>query len=314
MVQITLKRTTLIVRDADRMMRFYRDVLGWRVDYQSNLKLSGGIIPGGNAGDEVKLIIMEGQDKEIGKIGLLEWLSPRLPDPGPPKKRLGIGDIVLVADVPDMNALVQKIEAFPGAVIHSAPKDGTFPDPRGTGVIEYSSMAFFDPEGFFYETYFRYNRPNPEQFLIRRTTQIVRDVDRTINFLSATLGMPKIQDSTMVIEGMLAAGKAGDTVRFAINKCQHDYIGMAAGLQFIKDPLLDPGEATWKYGLGRALFVASTNDANGLFEKVKASGVKVTRTPIDRAVLKSGGVGETKLRSIGFHDPDGMVWEVNQRL
>ncbi|MSO98452.1 MAG: hypothetical protein EXR11_09585 [Rhodospirillaceae bacterium] len=314
MVQVTLKRTTLIVRDAERMMRFYSDVLGWRVDYQSTMKLSGGIIPGGKPGDEVKLFIMEGADKEIGKIGLLEWVSPRLPDPGPPKRRLGIGNVVLVADVPNTTEMVKKIEAFPGAAIHSAPADGSFPDPRGAGMIEYSSMAFFDPEGFFYETYFRYNRPNPETFLIRRTTHIVRDVERTIGFFSNTLGLSKIQDSTMQIEGMLAAGKAGDTVRFAVCKCQHDYYGMAAALQFIKDPLPDPGEARWNYGIGRALFVAGTDDANGLFEKVKASGVKVTREPFDRAVPKTGGSGETKMRSMGFHDPDGMVWEVNQRF
>ena len=314
MTQVTLKRTTLIVRDAERMMRFYRDVLGWRVDYQSNMKLSGGIIPSGKPGDEVKLIIMEGADKEIAKIGLLEWVNPRLPDPGPVGSRLGIGDIVLVADVPNMTELVKKIEAFPGAVIHSAPKDGAFPDPRGAGEIQYSSMAFFDPEGFFYETYFRYNRPNPETFLIRRTTHIVRDIDKTLEFFSNTLGLPKIQDSTMQIEGMLAAGKAGDTVRFAVCKCQHDYIGMAAALQFVKDTLPDPGEATWAYGIGRALFVAGTDDAHSLFAKVKASGVKVTREAFERAVPKSGGVGETKMISMGFHDPDGMVWEVNQRL
>jgi len=313
MSSVTLKRTTLIVRDAERMMRFYRDVLGWRVDYQSNLVLSGGIIPCGKPGDQVKLVIMEGADKDIGKIGLLEWTTPRLPEP-PVRTRLGIGDVVLVADVPDMTALVKKIEAFPGARIHSPPKDGTFPDPRGAGTIEYSSMAFFDPEGFFYETYYRYNRPNPEQFLIRRTTCIVRDIERTLGFFDKALGLPKIQDSTMQIEGMLAAGKAGDTVRFAVAKCQHDYIGMAAALQFIKDPLPDPGEVTWTYGVGRALFVAGTDDAHGLFAKVQADGVKVTRAPLDRAVPKTGNAGETKLRSMGFHDPDGFVWEVNQRL
>jgi catechol 2,3-dioxygenase-like lactoylglutathione lyase family enzyme len=313
MVQVTLKRTTLIVRDAERMMRFYRDVLGWRADYQSTMTLSGGIIPCGRPGDQVKLYIMEGADKEIAKIGLLEWTNPRLPET-PVKTRLGIGDVVLVADVPDMNGLVKKIEAFPGARIHSPPKDGTFPDPRGAGVIEYSSMAFFDPEGFFYETYFRYNRPNPQQFLIRRTTCIVRDVERALGFFEHALGLPKIQDSTMQIEGMLAAGKAGDTVRFAVAKCQHDYIGMAAALQFIKDPLPDPGESTWTYCVGRALFVAGTDDAHGLFAKVQADGVKVTRAPFDRAVPKTGNAGETKLRSMGFHDPDGFVWEVNQRL
>jgi predicted lactoylglutathione lyase len=61
------------------------------------------------------------------------------------------------------------------------------------------------------------------------------------------------------------------------------------------------------------VFVAGTQDASGLFDKVKASGVKVTRDLFSRAVPKTGGQGETKMHSMGFQDPDGFVWEVNQR-
>ncbi|MBM3512709.1 MAG: VOC family protein [Alphaproteobacteria bacterium] len=308
----TIKRTTLIVPDAGAMMRFYRDVLGWRVDYDAQFKLSGGIIPCAKPGDDVQLYMMGGPDRDIGKVGLLEWTNPRLPDPGPPKRRLGIGDVVLVADVPDMKALVEKISNFPGAAIHSPPADGTFPDPRGAGTIEYSSMAFFDPSGTFYETYYRYNRPNPEKFLIRRTTCIVRDVDRSLAFLTGVLGLAKYQDSTMQIEGMLAAGKKGDTVRFAVCRAQHDYIGMVGALAFLKDPLPDPGEKSFDYGVGRALFVAHNDDVRGLAAKIAAAGGRITRGPFERTVPKSGGAGETKMISLGFHDPDGMLWEVNQ--
>ncbi|MCB2107541.1 MAG: VOC family protein [Rhodobacteraceae bacterium] len=307
-----IKRTTLICRNATRMMEFYRDVLGWRVDYDAKLKLSGGIIPCGKAGDEVQLYIMGGPDKDIAKIGLLEWINPRLPDPGPPKDRVGIGDIVLVADVPDMAGLAKKIAAFPGTKIHCSPEDDTFPDPRGEGTIEYSSMTFFDPEGFFYETYYRYNRPNPEQVMIRRTTCIGRDVDRSLAFFTGALGLTKYQDSTMQIQGGLAAGKPGDTVRFAVARAQHDYYGMAGALAFLKDPLPDPGEASFDYGIGRAMFVASTDDAAGLFAKVKASGVRVTREPFSRNVPKTGNSGETKMTSMGVYDPDGFLWEINQ--
>lgn len=309
-----VKRTTLIVRDAGTMMRFYRDVLGWRVDYDNRYKLSGGIIPCAKAGDEVHLAMMGGPDPDIGKIGILEWTQPRLPDPGPPTRRLGIGDVVLVADVPDMKALVAKIEKFPGAVVHSPPADGTFPDPRGAGTIEYASMSFFDPDGYFYETYFRYNRPNPDKFLIRRTTCIVRDVDRSLGFLSGALGLTKYQDSTMQIEGMLAAGKKGDTVRFAVCRAQHDYIGMVGALAFLKDPLPDPGAKTFDYGIGRAMFVAHNNDVATLASKVTAAGGRITRGPFERTVPKSGGAGDTRMISLGFHDPDGMLWEVNQLL
>lgn len=319
MSAVTIKRTTLICADAGIMMRFYRDVLGWRVDYDARLKLSGGIIPCGKPGDEVQLYIMSGgADPEIGKIGLLEWLAPRLPSPGPlgsgPRKsRLGIGDVVLVADVPDMAKLAAAIAAFPGARVHSPPADGTFPDPRGAGTIEYSSMSFFDPEGFFYETYYRYNRPNPQNFLIRRTTCIVRDVDRSLGFLTGVLGLAKYQDSTMQIEGMLAAGKKGDTVRFAVARAAHDYIGMAAALAFLKDPLPDPGEKTFDYGIGRALFVAGCDDAAALFARVQAAGMRVTRPPFSRTVPRTGNAGETAMTSMEFFDPDGFLWEVNQR-
>ena len=308
-----LKRTTLIVRDAARQKDFYEQVFGWTVSYHAEMELSGGILPCGKPGDRVKLYMMEGADKEIGKVGILEWLDPKLPDPGPPKHRLGIGDVVLVADVPDMESLVAKAEAFPGAKIYSAPHDGTFPDPRGEGMIEYCSATLFDPEGFFYELYYRYNRPNPDQFLLRRTTCIGRDVDRSLEFFTETLGLTKYQDSTMDIEGQLAAGKPGDTVRFAVCKAEHDYYGMVASLQFIKDPLPDPGEAAWDLGIGKAMFVGGTNNAAALYERIKASGVKITRELFSRAVPKTGGQGETKMHSMGFHDPDGFVWEVNER-
>ena len=35
--------------------------------------------------------------------------------------------------------------------------------------------------------------------------------------------------------------------------------------------------------------------------------MKVTRELFSRAVPKSGGAGETKMHSMGFHDPDGFA-------
>ena len=313
MTGTNLKRTTLIVRNAARMKEFYETVFGWTCSYDAELELSGGILPCGKPGDKVQLYMMEGADKDIGKVGLLEWLDPKLPDPGPPKHRLGIGDVVLVADVPDMESLIARLEAFPGARVYAAPEDGEFPNPRGEGMIEYCSAHVFDPEGFFYELYYRYNQPNPDQFLLRRTTCIGRDVDKSLDFFTNTLGLTKYQDSTMEIGGQLAAGKPGDTVRFAVARCAHDYIGMIGSLMFVKDPLDDPGEASWELGIGKAVFVAGTQDAAALYDRVKASGVKVTKDLFSRAVPKTGGQGETQMHSMGFHDPDGFVWEVNQR-
>ena len=126
-----LKRTTLIVRDAAQQKDFYEQVFGWTVSYHAEMELSGGILPCGKPGDRVKLYMMEGADKEIGKVGILEWLDPKLPDPGPPKHRLGIGDVVLVADVPDMESLVAKAEAFVQMAACSLEHDGCIGTARG---------------------------------------------------------------------------------------------------------------------------------------------------------------------------------------
>ena len=313
MTNTILKRTTLIVRDAMSAMAFYRDVLRWDVVYENILTLSGGIIPGDNAGAKVQLYIMEGLDKVVGKIGLLQFLNPALKDPSPPRRSLGIGDIILVADTDDMDGLVKRIESFGSSHIYSPPKSDVFPDPHGKGDIEFSSMSFFDPDGYFYEVYYRYNRPNPDGFLVRRCTCVVRDVERSVDFFTNTLGLSVYQDSTMNIQGMLPAGKPGDTVRFVVCRGDHDYIGMVAGLQFLEDPLEDPGEATWEFGLGKAVFVAGTNEAYAMFDRVKAAGVRVTGEPFTRVVPKSGGAGTTEMTSMGFQDPDGFIWEVNQR-
>ena len=117
----------------------------------------------------------------------------------------------------------------------------------------------------------------------------------------------------MEISGQLAAGKPGDTVRFAVAKAEHDYYGMIGSLMFVKDPLDDPGEVSWQLGIGKAVFVAGTKDAAALYERVKASDLRITRDLFSRAVPKTGGEGETQMHSMGFQDPDGFVWEVNQR-
>ena len=170
-------------------------------------------------------------------------------------------------------------------------------------MIEFSSASIFDPEGFFYELYYRYNRPNPEQFLIRRTTCIGRDVDRALDFFTNTLGLTQYQDSTMEIGSQLAAGKVGDTVRFAVCRCEHDYYGMVASLQFLQDPLNDPGDSTWEYGIGKAVLVAGCKDAAALYQRIKASGVKVTHDLFSRTVPKTGGHGKSKCIPWGSMTP-----------
>ena len=307
-----IKRTTLIVRDAEKSRRFYKDVLGWSEFYGAELEVTGKIIPAPSG--RVQLYIMQGQDPEIGKIGILQWVDPELPDPGEPKQRLGIGDVVLVADVDDIQALNHRVEASQDARVCSPPRDFSFPAPDGSGDIELSAMSFFDPDDFLHEVYYRHNRPNPEGYLIRRTTTIVRDMDATIAFYRDALGMEIYQDNTMQFTGMeLPAGEPGAMLRLTVFKCQDPYIGMLGGLQIMDPPLEDPGSSTWDMGIGSVVFVGNTQALDKVWPAVESSGVRITGRPYTRTVPKSGGEGVIHMSSIGFFDPDGQLMEVNQR-
>lgn len=309
-----LKRTTVIVRDAERLRRFYEEVLGWRVYYDSKMRVTGKIIPLGEPGAEVQLYIMGRDESEIGRIGILQWTDPTLPDPGTPERTLKMGGTVFVADCDDIQALRGRILAFPGAAICVEPVDWTFPAPDGSGDIELTSMSFFDPEGALHEVYYRHNRPNPDGYLIRRTTTVVRDVEASIAFYRDALGMSVYQDSKIPLDiNTLPVGAPGEQVRLVVFKAEDPYIGMIGVLEFPETQLEDPGRAGWDMGIGKVVFVGGTSEADALFQRVEASGVRVTCEPFTRTVPKSGGAGETPMTSMGFYDPDGQLWEVNQR-
>ena len=303
----------MIVANAEKSRRFYEDTLGWRSHYNSQMNVTGRIIPAGEPGARVQLYIMEGHDKPVGKVGILQWLDPPLPAPPPPKQTLGIGDVVFVADVDDMTGLAARVDNNPGCRMLCRPRDWSFPAPDGSGDIDLSSMSFFDPDGFLHEVYYRYNRPNPDGYLIRRTTALVRDMDRCVSFYRDALGMTVYQDSVMTTEGMeLPTGHEGARVRLVVFKGEDPYIGMVGALQFLDPTLTDPGESTWNMGIGKVVFVAHTGDARSVFQRVDGLGVRVTGRPFSRSVPKSGGEGETPMTSMGFYDFDGQLFEVNQ--
>jgi catechol 2,3-dioxygenase-like lactoylglutathione lyase family enzyme len=91
-----IKRTTVIVRDLDRALEFYRDVVGLTVWYDREIEFSGGGFPGTARGDRCRLVIVEARDPQIGKIGLLQYLAPVVAPPPVDLTFLGPGRVVFV--------------------------------------------------------------------------------------------------------------------------------------------------------------------------------------------------------------------------
>lgn len=130
-------------------MAFYRDVLGLSVYYDDEIELSGIGLAAGQRGDRTHLVIMRAADPVVGMIGLLEFTTPRLPEPAVPRSRLGIGDIVFVMQGDDVAGVHQRALQF-GARIHAAPHRFEVRGADGR-MLSMTSLSLWDPDDYFIE-------------------------------------------------------------------------------------------------------------------------------------------------------------------
>lgn len=149
MADTVVRRTTLVVRDVERSVAFYRDALGFTVYYDSELALSGRVMPIAREGAKCRLVIMQADDPWIGMIGLMQVTDPPEPDPGPYRQRLGIGDVAFVIASDDARAVFERVRAS-GVQVIAEPEATAVPKPGG-GEIRMITSSFFDPDGYFIE-------------------------------------------------------------------------------------------------------------------------------------------------------------------
>ncbi|MCB2107542.1 MAG: VOC family protein [Rhodobacteraceae bacterium] len=314
MSETFVKRTTLIVEDAARSIAFYRDVLGMTLYYDQPMSVGGKIIPAGEPGAKVRLGIMEGNHKALAKIGLLEWTDPPLEKPKAPyRKRMGIGDIVVVTETPDIDGLFERLMDSPDCHIHCPPHDWGVPTPDGKGRIDLTTLSFFDPDGIFFEVNQKRNAPNIDTFGIRRTTLIVRDIQASVDFYTKVMGMEMWYDQTMTIGGqVLPAGEPGAKVRVAILKGADAAVGMFGLMAFLDPPVESPPLVQRPLAIRDPIFVAHADDVNAVHARMKDSAARIHCPPSDDTVTAADG-STLKLTTMSFFDPDGFFFEINTR-
>lgn len=143
-----VKRTTLIVRNLERSIEFYRDVLGMSIWYDDEITLSGVGLAAGAKGDRTRLVIMQGPDPVLGMIGLLEFTTPRLPEPAR-RERLGIGDIVFVMQGRDVHGVHARARER-GFRVHAVPHEFSVKGASGQQ-LQMTSLSLWDPDDYFIE-------------------------------------------------------------------------------------------------------------------------------------------------------------------
>ena len=148
---VDVRRTTLIVRDIDRSLAFYRDALGLTVVYDQVITRPGRPEDPPGTQRQMRLVLLRANDTFVGAIGLLQYTSPALPDTGSKVQRPGIGDVILVINASDLDRRIEKVRATSGVTVANEPQLIEYPAPDGKGTIPVRVSAVWDPDGYFIE-------------------------------------------------------------------------------------------------------------------------------------------------------------------
>ena len=145
-----VKRTTLMVRDAEMAAQWYETVLGMSRWMDVPFTLSGTQLAAGKMGDKTRLVIMQAEHDTIGMIGLLEWVDPVRPDaPEKLPTEIGFGAPIFVVAAEDARATVDRARDA-GSRIHSEPRDWSVTGADGK-VKDMVGASFWDLDGYFFE-------------------------------------------------------------------------------------------------------------------------------------------------------------------
>lgn len=145
-----VKRTTLMVRDAEKAAQWYETVLGMSRWMDVPFTLSGTQLAAGKKGDKTRLIIMKAEHDTIGMIGLLEWVDPKRSDiPRELPSEIGFGAPVFVVAAEDCAASVDRARSA-GSRIHAEPSEWSVTGADGK-VKDMMGASFWDLDGYFFE-------------------------------------------------------------------------------------------------------------------------------------------------------------------
>ncbi len=146
-IPIDLRRTTLIVRDMEATLRFYRDALGLRVVYDQVIRTPRDAADDASAERSLRLVFLRANDDFVGMIGLIQYYKPRKPIAAAPEP-FSIGSMVFVFNTRDVARRFEAARQLPGVRVIEEPERTTYPAYDGKGVIPVMVSTLTDPDGY----------------------------------------------------------------------------------------------------------------------------------------------------------------------
>ena len=152
--------------------------------------------------------------------------------------------------------------------------------------------------------------------ILRRTTFIVADAQRSAAFYERVFGWTRFYDHALTARaGFPPVGPRDEPVKLVLLKAQDPQIGMVGFLQYVEAPF-DTGVATHrsKVRMGEAILVIQTDDVHGAHERAVEAGATISMPPTDWSVPSHDGKSVIHLRSMSMFDLDGIYSEINQHI
>lgn len=151
------------------------------------------------------------------------------------------------------------------------------------------------------------------QDIVKRTTLVVRSVERSKAFYRDVLGMSVYYDDEIELGGVGLPGTSkGDRTHLVIMKCADPVIGMIGLLEFTDPRRPEPAAPKRSLGIGDIVFVMQGTDAQGVYQRLQAFGARIQAAPHPYEVKGADG-RLLKMTMVSFWDPDDYFIEYNQR-
>lgn len=148
--------------------------------------------------------------------------------------------------------------------------------------------------------------------LVKRTTLIVRSIERSLAFYRDVLGLAVWYDDRITLSGVgLAAGAKGDVTRLVIVRSEDPVVGMIGLLEFV-DPQQPEPPRRDRLGIGDVVFVLQGDDVSGVYRRARDSGVRIHAAP-HRFEVRGADGAPLSMTSLSLWDPDDYFIEYNQR-
>lgn len=150
-IPLDVRRTTLVVRDMEEALRFYRDAIGLRVVYDNMIRTPRSAASDAEAERALRLVFLQANDDYVGIIGMIEYTKPRKPEPESRIEAFGIGSTIFVINAEKLDDTFARASRVPGVTVLSEPSETSYPSYDGSGTIPVRVSVLRDMNGYIVE-------------------------------------------------------------------------------------------------------------------------------------------------------------------